>query len=199
MKEQLYFFHTMPLSQVKRGPMVPHPVYSDKEYLPAYQWLEKEKGFFPLFLAVGTEEAAYVTGYQNQWRVFLGNDHVDGAWRKVYRKAGEFPNYALFGFAVENVEGYFTDYQWWNIVLGDCMNGTPVDKHVRRMLFKKSWPRSKWLATARRDGHLVQLIAPSLDLAKASVVWARNKESAAKLREMGFDNVQVKRLPLETD
>ena len=35
----------------------------------AYQWLEHEVGFYPLFLAVGgTLDAISMTGYQDQWR-----------------------------------------------------------------------------------------------------------------------------------
>lgn len=198
--EQIYLYHAMPLSQVKRGVLIADPVYSDEDFLPAYRWLEKEHGFFPLFLAVGTvEEAVYVTGYQNQWRVHTGSERVEGKLRQVYRRAGEFPNYVLFALPVSAVPGIFTDYMWWNIVLTDCMNNTEIGKQLRRYLYKKSWPTHKWLRTARRDGHLVQLIAPQIDLDQASFVWARNRKSAETLRAMGFNNVQVKRLPVEND
>lgn len=201
----------MPLAQVKRGLLIPDPSYSDEEYLPAYRWLEQETGFFPLFLAIGTvEEAVYVTGYSNQWRVYIGGEPSEGgSWRKIYRKAGEFPNYVLFalplsalaGSSAETAKGsftgVFTDYQWWNIVLTDCMNGTEVGQKLKRTLFKKSWARSKWLSTAAKDGHLVQVVAPQIDLDQAAFVWARNQETAEALRKMGFANVQVKRLPVE--
>lgn len=215
MQPEIYLYHAMPLAQVKRGLLIPDPSYSDEEYLPAYRWLERETGFFPLFLAVGTvQEAVYVTGYSNQWRVYIGGEPTDGgSWRKLYRKAGEFPNYVLFALplsalagnsegnsertAKDSFSGVFTDYQWWNIVLTDCMNGTAVGQKLRRTLFKKSWARSKWLSTAAKDGHLVQVVAPQIDLDRAAFVWARNQETAKTLRQMGFANVQVKRLPLE--
>lgn len=180
----------MPLAQVKRGLLIPDPSYSDEEYLPAYRWLEQETGFFPLFLAIGTvEEAVYVTGYSNQWRVYIGGEPSEGgSWRKIYRKAGEFPNYVLFalplsalaGSSAETAKGsftgVFTDYQWWNIVLTDCMNGTEVGQKLKRTLFKKSWARSKWLSTAAKDGHLVQVVAPQIDLDQAAFVWAATKK-----------------------
>ena len=209
MKPEIYLYHGMPFAQVKRGLLIPDPVYSDEDFLPAYRWLEKETGFYPLFLAVGTvEEAVYVTGYSNQWRVYIGSEPGEGGtWRKVYRKAGEFPNYVLFGLplsalagnSAESFSAVFTDYQWWHAVLNDCLNGSAVGQQVRRFLFKKSWPRSKWLSTAAKDGHLVQVVAPQIDLDQAAFVWARNQETAKALRQMGFANVQVKRLLVERD
>lgn len=197
----------MPFSQVKRGLLIPDPVYSDQDFLPAYRWLEKETGFFPFFLAVGTvEEAVYVTGYSNQWRVYIGNDPAEGGiWRKVYRKAGEFPNYVLFGLPLSaladsakgSFSGVFTDYQWWHVVLNACLNGNAVEEQVRRPLFKKSWGRSKWLSTAAKDPRLVQVVAPQIDFNQAAFVWARNQETAKALGQMGFANVKVKRLLVE--
>lgn len=207
MKPEIFLYHAMPFAQVKRGLLIPDPVYSDQDYLPAYRWLEKETGFFPLFLAIGTvEEAVYPTGYGEQWRVFIGNEPgEDGNWNKVYRKAGEFPNYVLFGLplsalagnSAKSFSGIFTDYQWWNIILSDCTTGTAIGQQLRRFLFKKSWARSKWLSTAAKDGKLVQVVAPQIDLDQAAFVWARNQETAKALRLMGFANVQVKRLLVE--
>ena len=68
----------------------------------------------------------------------------------------------------------FHDYQWWHCVLNDASSEREVAKLTRRCLFKKSWNEARWLHQARRDGHLVQVVAPELDLRKASFVWARN-------------------------
>jgi hypothetical protein len=200
MKEKIYLFHAMPLAQVKRGKLVSDRKFSDVEFLPSYLWLEKELGFYPLFLAIGTEEAAYVTGYQNQWRRFLGHDiQPGGKSTKVYRKAGEFPNFVLFAFPLDAVEvRRYTDYQWWNIVLTECICGREVGKGMRRLLFKKSWDEAKWRRQAARDSHLVQVLAPEFDLDRAEFIWVRNQRTARALVAQGFDNVRVKRLPVES-
>jgi hypothetical protein len=195
-KEQLFFYHKLPLEQVERKLLIPNPAFSDSEFLPAYRWLEQEIGFFPLFLAVGREEAAYVTGYQNQWLVNLGGRQVDGVYQPIIRKAGDFPNYVLFAFPIKTLEGVYTDYLWWNIVLSDVLSQVQVSSQLRRLLFKKSWPTHKWLRLANQDGHQVQFLAAQLDLAQASFVWVRNEKTAKTLRNMGFHDVRVKRLSL---
>ncbi|MBP9093196.1 hypothetical protein KBI23_19390 [bacterium] len=192
-----YFYHAIDLSAVSRSVLRPQVEFSDSEWVPAYQWLEKETGFYPLFLAVGDESAAYVTGYQNQWRVNIGGTMTNGSYLASRRKAGEFPNLVLFAFRQSDLQGCFTDYQWWNIVLTDVLCERPIGPALYRYLFKKSWPRSKWLRTANADGHTVQLLVPELDLSTAAFVWARNQASAKALRAMGFENVSVKRLKLE--
>jgi len=200
MQQQTYVYHVVPLEQVRRAKIVADAQYSDKEWLPAYQWLEKEVGFFPLFLSVGDIEAAYVTGYQNQWRVFIGGDYgEDKQYRKIYRKAGEFPNFVLFAFPLASVpKRRFTDYQWWNIVLTDVLCERAVDNQLHRRLFKNSWTEARWLRHSRRDSHYVQMLAPELDLAAAEFIWVRNKATQEILVKQGFKNVAVKRLALES-
>lgn len=197
LREEKYFYHVIDLAAVSRSVLRPQVQYSDSEWVPAYQWLEQEIGFYPLFLAVGDADAAYVTGYQNQWRVHIGGNMVDGKYEPTKRKAGEFPNFVLLAFPQSALEGCFTDYPWWNIVLTDVLCQRSIGPGLYRSLFKKSWSRSQWLRTANRDGHAVQLLVPKLDLTKAAFVWARNKKSAQALRDMGFENVSVKRLKLE--
>jgi hypothetical protein len=195
--EEKYFYHVIDFTAVSRSVLRPQVEFSDSEWIPAYQWLENEIGFYPLFLAVGDGNAAYVTGYQNQWRVHLGGTMSDGKYVSKKRKAGEFPNFVLFAFRQSELQGCFTDYQWWNIVLTDLLCERPIGQALYRYLFKKSWSRSKWLRTANGDGSAVQLLVPELDLSKAAFAWARNEKSAAVLRDMGFDNVSVKRLKVE--
>jgi hypothetical protein len=200
MDEQVYVYHVVPLDQVKRGKIVADARYSDPEWLASYRWLEKQVGFYPLFLSVGGSEAVYVTGYQNQWRVFIGGDFDNNKqYRKIHRKAGEFPNFVLFAFPLASVpKRQFTDYQWWNIVLTEVLCQREVGKGLHRRLFKYSWDEAKWLRHARRDSHFVQMLASELDLAQAEFIWVRNKRTQEALLKQGFKNVAVKRLPLES-
>ncbi|MBS1994182.1 MAG: hypothetical protein JSS86_02350 [Cyanobacteria bacterium SZAS LIN-2] len=199
MKKQTYVYHVVPLEQVVHGKIVADPQLSDPEFLPAYRWLEREVGFFPLFLAIGNADAIYVTGYQNQWRTFIGGEFdQDKKYRKIYRKAGEYPNFVLFAFPLEKVpQRNLHDYQWWNIVLTEALCEREVGPGLRRLLFKKSWNQAKWLRQAHKDGHMVQMVAPELDLTAAEYIWVRNKRTQEALLSRGFKNVQVKRLPLE--
>ncbi len=173
-KEDKYFYHVIDLSAVSRSILRPQVQFSDREWVPAYQWLEKEIGFYPLFLAAGDLDAAYVTGYQNQWRVHIGGTMADGKYQPKMRKAGEFPNLVLLAFPQSALQGCFTDYPWWNIVLTDVLCQRAIGPGLYRYLFKKSWSRSKWLRSANRDGHAAQLLVPELDLSKAAFLWARN-------------------------
>jgi hypothetical protein len=124
--EEKYLYHVIDFTAVSRSVLRPQVEFSDSEWIPAYQWLENEIGFYPLFLAVGDGNAAYVTGYQNQWRVHLGGTMSDGKYVPKKRKAGEFPNFVLFAFRQSELQGCFTDYQWWNIVLTDLLCERPI-------------------------------------------------------------------------
>jgi hypothetical protein len=161
----------------------------------SYRWLEREVGFYPLFLAVGTTGADIrMTGYQCQWRVKI----VDALEKKsrVYRKAGEFPNYVLFSF--ENVDGIFTDFDMWNIlVLNSAHKEHQIPVHEKKRVFKPSWTKADWLRKARRDPDSVQLVTPKLYLPDARRIWVRNKPTKERLEEMGFENVDVRRIALE--
>jgi len=202
MKQKTYVYHSMPLEQVVHGTIVADRRYSDPEWLEAYQWLEKEVGFFPIFLSIGDRDsdAVYMTGYQNQWRVYIGGDFdADKKYRKIYRKAGEFPNQVLFAIPLESVPvRSFNDYQWWNIVLTDVLCQREIGPGLRRLLFKKSWNEARWLRQARRDSHLVQMLAPQLDLGAGEYIWVRNKSTQEALQKQGFHNVQVHRIALES-
>lgn len=73
--DETVFHHTRNLAGVRYGVVQANPKYSDPDLLPAYQWLEQQVGFFPLFVAVGdSDEARWDTGYQNQWRVRVDYD-----------------------------------------------------------------------------------------------------------------------------
>jgi hypothetical protein len=182
----------MDLESVVFGEMKADPKHSDKDFKDAYRWLEKEVGFYPLFLAVGsTEEDVRMTGYQNQWRRLLSTG-PDG---NTYRKKGDFPNFVLFSF--ENVEGIFTDYAAWHLVLNSSYNNYQITEYEKRLIFKHSWVRSRLVRKARKEHHSVQLITPKLYLPDAGRVWVRNQETKKGLESKGFENVKVKRLSLE--
>jgi hypothetical protein len=194
---KVWYHHIVPFHRVKYDVIVPVREYSDDQwFIPAYEWLHDRLGFWPLFVAVGIPSDVSMTGYQSNWRRFLGGTFQGKRYNKIYVKKGEAPNYVLFSF--RHVEGVFTDYMSWHFVLGARGNRPQEDvtDNECRQLFKKSWPRSRWLHKARKERSEVQLIAPSLDLRTACRIWCRNKATKKALEKMGFRNVRVKRIPV---
>lgn len=181
----------MKLEDVVYGGVVPNPNHEKGDFLPAYRWLEREVGFYPLFLSVGESEAALrMTGYNNQWRRII-------AWSSkgnTYRRRGEFPNYVLFSF--EHIDGIFMDFEHWHIAINAALNdrGEEVTSYEKRLMFKPSWPGSRWLRKARKDPGSVQLVTPRLFLPEAGRIWVRNRKTKQVLEEMGFQHIEVKRL-----
>lgn len=185
----------MPLSQVRFGTIRADPSWSDSWLLPAYEWLAEQIGFFPHFVSVGNNESAlYRTGYQDNWRVFVGSDTIDGSWQKVYRKQGGFPNLVLFSF--KDPEGVFMDYDSWHIAINATINGRQVSTRDRKMIFKPSWMRSRWLHAAK-NSLAVDLLTPDLPLENAAGVLVRNRATQNLMEEMGFRNVEVARFPVD--
>ena len=201
----ILFHHSQPFETVSYGIVKPYPAGSSMLEFPgmrdAYQWLEDRIGFSPLFLAAGFQEwHLQMTGYQDQWRRLIGYDLR--AERKIYREKGEFPNYVLFSFDEEDLkEGVFIDEDaWWVFICGAFLNDQAdqiTDAQIRSV-FKRSWPRSRWLKEAKSENSQlpVCLLVPSLDLSKAERVWVRNELTEKRLVGMGFKNVQVKQLRL---
>lgn len=188
----LQYHHCRSLDSVVYGEVRAHSEHSDPDLKDAYFWLEKEVGFYPLFLAVGaTEEDIRMTGYQNQWRRILSSG-PDG---KEYIKRGEFPNDVLVSF--ENIDGIFMDYDYWLLVLNSGHKNYQMTDYETRLVFKPSWPTSKWLRKARKNPHSVQLVTSRLYLPGASRIWVRNRQTEGLLTSIGFENVEVKRLLLE--
>jgi hypothetical protein len=164
--------------------------------------VRKKVGFYPLFLAVGTtEEDIRMTGYQNQWAKVIGSKIVgrrnDGTYiqRNILRRKGEFPNDVLFSF--EDVDGKFMDYMSWHLVLNASYKNYQMTDYEKGLIFKPSWPKSKWLKKAREDPHSVQLVTSTLYLPEAGRIWVRNRQTKNYLESMGFENVEVRRLFLE--
>ncbi len=131
-----------------------------------------------------------MTGYQDQWRRLIGYDFR--AERKIYRRKGEFPNYVLFSFDEEHLrEGVFIDEDaWWVFICGAFLNDRAdqiTDARIRSV-FKRSWPRSRWLREAKSENSQlpVCLLVSSLDLSKAARVWVRNKLTRERLVGTGF-------------
>lgn len=185
----LLYHHCRPLNSIKYGEIKSDPSYADPDFKEAYKWLEKEVGFFPLFLAVGTtEDDIRSSGYDSNWRRVLS----EGAEGKKYAKKGEFPNDVLFSF--ENADGVFIDEVLWYNVLNSGYRNYQITNNERKSLFKKSWPKSRWLRKIREEPHSVQLIASNLYLPNAKRVWVRNQSTKKILESMGFENVEVKRL-----
>lgn len=191
----------------------------DDYYIRTFRWWERKMGFYPMFLAVGsTELDIRMTGYPNQWckiiessskniggkKVKLPNGGfktVGGRWLQInkLRKAGTFPNYVLLSF--DNVDGVFTDFDAWHIAMNGAGNDRKGDwdmkPHEMRQLVKPSWNRADWLRLSRNDPHRVQMLVPQLDFRKACRVWVRNQETKARVEDMGFQNVRVKRMEIE--
>jgi len=157
-------------------------------YEPAYEWLAKEAGFWPLFSAVGSsEEDLYMTGYHNQ-----------------FRRGKKQANDVLFSYSSLPDPKVFSDYDWWHLTLhgGQCLDGKhePVkislSDYERRLVLKPSWKASDWLRKARQQPHSVQVSTPQLDLRTADKVRCRNQQTRKQLIDIGFApaQVEVKRL-----
>lgn len=160
--------------------------YFDK----AYEWLQHEVGFYPLFLAVGeTINDIAMTGYQNQWMRLL----AEGRNYRKYRQKGEIENQVLFSFTDIPV-GVFVDYMNWHMVLNSEYNNYQITDREKRMILKPSWRKSDWLRYARHNPHSVQLVVPELDLREAARIWIRNMQTKQHLERAGFGNVEVRRM-----
>ena len=186
----------MPVGQVKHGTILADPSFSYPGFMPAYEWLDDELGFFPLFCAVGVSDAVIMmTGYADNWRVLTGGEFVFGKYQKIYRREGEFPNLALFSF--EHVEGVFMDFMSWHIALNACMNGRTVSNAEKKMIFKPSWTKSRWIRASLHETHRVQLVTQELPLDTALKVRVRNSTTRHLLEGMGFRNVTTLRTPVD--
>ena len=182
----------MPVTMVKYGTIRADPALSDPGFLAAYEWLERELGFFPLFCAVGTsDEVILMTGYDDNWRVVTGGRFVSGEYQKIRRKKGEFPNLAIFSF--DRMEGVFMDYMSWHIALNSCVNADPVSNTEKRQIFKPSWTKCRWIRAAVNESHMVQLVTPALPLREVAKVQVRNNATKRFLEKSGFQNVEIAR------
>jgi hypothetical protein len=193
LSEKLLFHHCMPAARVQFNKIRADPGLSDPNFLPAYEWLDDELGFFPLFLAVGTsEEAIRMTGYEDNWRVITGSEMVQGRLLKKHRKKGEFPSLALLSFG--SIDGVFMDFMSWHIALNACLNGKSVTKAEKSMIFKPSWTKRRWIRAAVQETHAVQLVTPEIPLNLAEMVIVRNSATKRNLEKKGFSRVEAARV-----
>ena len=190
---ELLFHHCIPVDAVRFATLRPDRKYSDPIFLPAYEWVEETAGFFPFFYAVGKIDAVVtMTGYADNWRNLTGGEMVNGRYQKTYNRKGNFPNLAVFSF--DTIDGIFMDFQSWHIALNTCMNGGSVTSAEKRMIFKPSWTRSRWIRAALNGTHSVQLVAPALPLTLAKRGYVRNSKTKRIVEKMGFPDITVKRV-----
>ena len=196
------YHHKRVLDSVVFGEVMASPAFADPDLKAEYSWLEKQVGFYPLFLAVGeTEQDICMTGYNNNWRRVISSEIVGRDARgnciqkNILRAAGEFPNYVLFSF--ENVEGVFMDYINWHLVLNSSHNNYQMTEYEKRLIFKPSWTKSRWLRKATERPHTVQFVTERLCLPDAGRIWTHNSKTKLRLEKMGFRNVAVKQISVE--
>jgi hypothetical protein len=191
----LQYHHSRSLDGVVFDSVVADPSRSDSHLRGAYEWLEQEVGFYPLFLAVGVDEDDLrMTGYQDNWRVRTSLRYEDGKRKGTYRGKGEFLNNVLFSF--EDVGGVFMDFDSWHIALNSAPDYDLTD-YQKRLIFKPSWSMADWLRSARKETHSVQLVVPELYLPDAGRILVRNRKTKKGLESMGFENVEVGRITLD--
>ena len=71
----IQYHHCRSLDSVVYGTVEASSEHADEYLKDAYSWLEREVGFYPIFLAVGTtNEDIRMTCYQNQWKRRFGAD-----------------------------------------------------------------------------------------------------------------------------
>ncbi len=182
LEKPLIYHHCRDLEGVEFGTVKADPERTWEEFKPAYRWLADQTSLpesWPLFMAVGEETPVYGTGYINQFR----KKHLKGDSR----------NSVLFSFHEEDIEGFFSDYGYFDIATNA---GDPVrlNRNEIKWILKPSWDKEKWLKKAKKDNEAVQLVVPELHLPDAKRIWVRNKQTKRLLENMGFTRVEVKRL-----
>ena len=197
----LYYHHCRSLESIVFEEVKANPKYFDPHFKDAYLWLKRQINFYPIFLAVGsTEEDIRMTGYQNQWQKIVGTKIIgrrkNGSYiqENILRKKGEFPDDILFSF--EEVEGIFMDFEYWHLVL-NASTRSDMSDYEKKLIFKHSWTKLKWLRKAKNKPGSVQLVTSSLYLPTAKRIFVRNKKTKKVLDEIGFNNVEVKRIYIE--
>ncbi len=206
----LLYHHCLPFKAVKFGKIRSAPKHTKAKYgdledpidfqivdidIRANLWLKKRVGFYPLFFSVGTgddDDELRATGYADQWRRLISQDKNGN----TYRSRGGFPNEVLFSFAeIENA--VYLDAGYWPMVFNTI--DQEIVEYWVKIIFKKSWTKSKWLRKSRQSPCSVQIVAPEMDLRKAERIWVRNRHTQNALKRMGFKNIEVKRLTLESN
>jgi len=214
MNEEKYMFHhCMPLALVSYDEIVPSEDISrnsckrnsgdatmdkldEDMWVCPNLWLEKQVGFYPLFMAYGHSDMNIgITGYDNNWRSCVSSCYRNGKYVGVRRKKGEFPNYVLFSYA-SVPDAVFMDYLDWFLVLNSYNIGYDIRQRYVKMIFKRSWSVADWRRRVKKHPGTVMAVVPKLDLRTADAVSARNAATVKELTSMGFSNVRTARIPV---
>jgi hypothetical protein len=163
----------------------------DLTFHAAYGRVAERVGFWPVFLAVGSDdEDRRMTGYQDQWR----------RWRTTDGEESRPQSRVLFSWRHAPPAMVFMDFAAWHVVLNAVeFDGENVrDPSVRRLppsderrIWKRSWRAADWVRVARRGLVGVQAVVPELDLRTADELWCRNEACAKQLANAGFDATRV--------
>ena len=186
------YHHAIGLHDLRRVPadgvMVPDPSLSDPDYLPAYRWAEREVGFFPLFLAVGRRvEDVRMTGYQDHWA-------PPDLPQLPAEPGDEAADRRLVLFSFDHVDGAFSDYMAWHLVLNAGKDDYRLTPRETAMVLRRSWPASRWRRAAEHGPHSVQLLAPRLDLRRAVRVWVPDDATRREVGRLGHASARVRRI-----
>ncbi len=197
----LLYHHCRTLESVVYDIVKPKKIFSDPDLLPAYLWLEKEIGFFPLFLSVGESlRSIYDTGYEHQWRRKVSSYilHYSAQGVAVVHK-DEVPrqklNEVLFSFSDNaHLNGRYMDFREWECTLNTDYKNYQLSEYEKKLLFKFSWNKKKWIEKSKKNS--VQFVVRDLDLRNAEKIWVRNQKTKKILEEMHFSNIEIKRIPV---
>jgi hypothetical protein len=177
-------YHSMPIECVQGQRFQPSPDFTPWYRRKETRWLAKQNGFYPLFLAFGTEGAIDNTFYAHH------------AYSAIPKR--EQPNNVLAIFNVHALANpVFTDHHVWGShpdELRSIRIGREPSATWQRDLFKPLWGRMHWYQFARKDPRRVQLLARSLDLNMAQEIWVQDRKTLDALRCAGLKNGKVRPL-----
>ena len=85
------------------------------------------------------------------------------------------------------------DYEYWHLAFNPRTIET-ISDYEKRLIFKPSWNKSKWLKKAKKEPSSVQLVTPNLYLPNAKRILVRNTQTKKLLERIMFKKVEVKRI-----
>jgi hypothetical protein len=178
-------YHSMPLECVQGERFQANPEFTPWHRRPHTRWLAKTIGFYPLFLAFGTEGAIDNTFYAHE--------------RYSVIPKREQPNNVLAIFNVHNLPQMvcFTDQKVWDSHRDELRRiaaGRQPSAAWERDLFNWLWGRMQWYKFARQNPRRVQLLVRSLDLNMAQEIWTQDERTLTALRRAGLKNGKVRPL-----
>lgn len=198
MPKKLLFHHCTDLEALLKGEILTgDPQRAGQGYENSYKVWSDTFGFHPIFLAMGCgKETVEITGYPNQFSRVIACGYSQEKKRRVLtlRPKGECPNRVLLSF--EHVGGLAHKFTTWEDVLFWSFNSgkCPV-RYLRRLKSQTQRPLESWMRSARKRDGYVQLCTPSLNPRSAARVWVRNQKTKKLLEKLGYQNVEVQRMP----